>query len=114
MDRRRFVSGAVGVSVATAAGPWIATARAASEDEIAYANFGTSTEFLVKDFYSKAIEAKQLSRSGLAAAKRGRAAAGHHARALADLLADAGDAAPLERTSSSPGPRRRSVPLTRR
>jgi hypothetical protein len=57
---------------------------------------GASTEFLVKDFYAKAIEAKRLSPQGLAAAKRGRAAAAQHARALSDVLVGAGDAAPLE------------------
>jgi hypothetical protein len=50
---------------------------------------------LLKDYYTKALEAKLLPKAGLAAAKRGRAAAGHHARALSDALVGAGDVAPV-------------------
>jgi hypothetical protein len=96
VDRRRFVVSVVGTGVATAATPWLGAAGAATEDELAYANFGASTEFLVKDFYSKALEANTLTRPGLAAAKRGQAAAAWHTRALSDVLVGAGDVAPVE------------------
>jgi Ferritin-like domain len=79
-------------------------AGAATEDELAYANFGASTEFLVKDFYSKALEANTLTRSGLAAAKRRQAAAARHTRALSDVLVDAGDVAPVEEDFEFTGP----------
>src|SRR5262245_52802503 len=88
--------GTVGAGTLAVGAPWVGGASAATEDEIAFANFGASTELLLQDFYSKAVEAKQLSRAGLAAAKRGRAAAAQHARALSDLLVGAGDAAPAE------------------
>ena len=96
MDRRRFVVSALGASAATVASPWLAGAAAASEDDLAFANFGASTEYLVKDFYAKALEAKVLPKQGIAVAKRGRAAAAQHARALSDLLVGAGDVAPVE------------------
>ena len=49
----------------------------------------------MKDFYAKALEAKLVSGPKAAALKRGRAAAGQHAKALSDLLTNAGDVAPL-------------------
>jgi hypothetical protein len=82
VNRRRFVVGAVGAGARTVGGPWLGSAAAATEDEIAYANFGASTEFLIKDLYTRALEAKRLTRSGQAAARRGRSAAALHARAL--------------------------------
>jgi hypothetical protein len=96
VDRRRFVVSALGASAATVATPWLPRAAAATDDDLAFANFGASTEFLVKDFYAKALVAKVLSNQGVAVAKRGRAAAARHARALSDLLVGAGDVAPVE------------------
>jgi hypothetical protein len=95
VDRRRFVVAALGTGSAAIAAPWVGVASAATEDDLAYANFGTSTEFLVHDFYARALEAKLVSGSKAAALKRGRAAAGQHAKALSDLLTNAGDVAPL-------------------
>jgi hypothetical protein len=80
----------------TAAGPAAGVARAATEDDLAYANFGAATELLVRDFYVRALEAKVVSGPRVAALRRGRAAAAGHARALSDLLVGAGDAAPVE------------------
>jgi hypothetical protein len=82
--------------VASASGPWLGDAAAATEDDLAFANFGASTEFLVKDFYSKALEAKVVSGAGASVLKRGKACAAQHAKALSDLLVGAGDVAPLE------------------
>ena len=95
MNRRRFLTGALGAGAVTLGTPWLATAQGATEDDLAFANFGASTEFLVKDFYAKALEAKLVSGPKAAALKRGRAAAGRHAKALSDLLTSAGDVAPL-------------------
>ena len=104
MNRRRFLISSLGVgTLAVGGGPSLASAGAATDDELAFLNFGASTELLVKDYYTKALEATLLPKAGLAAAKRGRAAAGQHARALSDALVGAGDVAPVERTSSSSG-----------
>ena len=77
-------------------GPWLGSAAAATEDDLAFANFGAATEFLLKDFYARALEAKVLSGGGPGALKRGKACAAQHAKALSDLLVGAGDVAPLE------------------
>jgi ferritin-like protein len=87
---------ALGLGVASASGPWLGSAVAASEDDLAFANFGASTEFLVKDFYSRTLEARVVSGARASALKRGRACAAQHAKALSDLLVGAGDVAPLE------------------
>jgi len=89
------LTGALGAGAVTLGAPWLAVAGAATGDDLAFANFGTSTEFLVKDFYEEAIKAKVASRQRAAALKRGRVAAAQHAKALSDLLTSAGDAAPL-------------------
>ena len=95
MNRRRFVIGALGAGSAAVASPWLGRAAAAMEDDLAFANFGASTELLVRDFYAKALDAKLFSGPHAAALKRGRAAAGQHAKVLSDLLTNAGDVAPL-------------------
>jgi Ferritin-like domain len=84
------------MGIASASGPWLASAAAATEDDLAFANFGAATEFLVKDFHSKALEAKLFSGPDANVFKRGRSCATQHAKALSDLLVDAGDVAPLE------------------
>ena len=96
MNRRGFLATTVGAGTLTLGAPWLSGANAATEDELAYANFGAATEFLVKDFYSRALEAKLVTGSQAAVLKRGRSAAAQHAKALSDLLVGAGDVAPLE------------------
>jgi hypothetical protein len=96
MNRRRFVVSSLGAGALTVGGPLLADASAATEDEIAFANFGASTEFLLKDFYTKALEAKVVPRAKTATLKRGRSVAGQHAKALSELLVGAGDVAPAE------------------
>ncbi len=96
MDRRRFLVGTIGAGTATLATPWLPTAAAATEDELAYANFAASVELLLKDFYARALDAKVVSGSAVGVLKKGRAAAGQHAKALSDLLVGAGDVAPVE------------------
>jgi hypothetical protein len=96
MNRGRFLAGTVGAGAAALTGPWLPAAAAATEDELAFANFGASTELLLKDFYAKALEAKVVPRARTATLKRGRSAAAQHAKALSDLLTGAGDTPPLE------------------
>jgi hypothetical protein len=111
MNRRAFFGGSLGVGALALGAPWVATASAATEDELAFANFGASTEFLVKDFYIKALKANVVSAAQTATLKRGRSAAGQHAKALTDLPPRRG-MSPARRTSTSSGPlafRRRIV-----
>jgi hypothetical protein len=95
VNRRRFVIGALGAGSMAVATPWLGSARAATEDDLAFANFGASTELLVKDFYAKALEAKLVNGPRAAALRRGRSAAAQHVKALSDLLTGAGDVPPL-------------------
>jgi hypothetical protein len=95
VDRRRFVLSTLGAGSAAIATPWLGSAAAATEDDLAFANFGASTELLVRDFYANALESKLVTGSRTAALRRGRAAAERHATALSDLLTGAGDVAPL-------------------
>ena len=90
------MTGTLGAGTLALGGPWVASAGAATEDEIALANFGASVEYLPKDFYAKALDAKVVTGAKAAALKRGRSAAAQHAKALSELLIGAGDAAPVE------------------
>ena len=94
MDRRRFLVSTAGVTAAAVAAPWLATARGATDDELAYANFGASAELLAQDFYARATEARKFSGRQLQTLRRGRTAAAQHAKALGDLLVGAGQVAP--------------------
>jgi hypothetical protein len=96
MNRRRFVVTSLGVGALTVGGPLLANASAVTEDEIAFVNFGASTEFLVKDFYSKALEARVVSRGQTATLKRGRSAAAQHVKALSGIARRGRDVAPVE------------------
>jgi hypothetical protein len=91
-----FVLSAAGVGTAVLTGPSLGTARAATEDDLAFANFGVSAEYLVRDCYAKALKADLVDRPGASVLRRGHRAAAQHARALSDLLVGAGDVAPLE------------------
>jgi Ferritin-like domain len=95
VDRRRFVLSAAGLGTAALADPWLGAAGAATEDELAFANFGASVEYLVEDFYDEALRSG-LVRPAARVLKRGRVAARQHARALSDLLVRAGDVPPLK------------------
>lgn len=96
MNRQRFLVSALGAGTLTLGGPWLTAGAAATDDELAFANFGASVEFLVKDFYTRALEAKVVTGADAAALQRGRSAAAQHAKALSDLLVGAGDVAPVE------------------
>jgi hypothetical protein len=96
VDRRRFLVGAVGAGTATVVSPWVGSAAAASDDELVYANFGASVELLVKDFYTRALDADVFPRTAAGVLRKGRTAAAQHAKALSELLVGAGDVGPTE------------------
>ena len=97
MNRRRFLVSAASGGIALAgAGVLSAPAGAATDDDLAYANFAAATELLLKDFYAKARAAKlfggQLDNSFV----HGGFAAGEHVTALSAVLTESGQTAPLE------------------
>ena len=96
MNRRHFLMSTVAVGAGTLAGPLVPTASAVTDEDLAFANFGAAGELLLKDFYSKALEARLLRGPGYRILRQGRAAAAGHARALSALLEGAGDTAPAE------------------
>ena len=73
MNRRRFLVTTAGVTTVAFGMPWSQTAGAATDDELAFANFGISGELKV-----------------------GRSAASQHAKAFGDLLTGTGDVAAVE------------------
>ena len=90
MKRRGFLLGAAGVAGAVAS-PWVSVADAATDDDLAYANFGLASSYLLADFYGRALEAGRLGTAARRPLRAGRAASNQHARALTALLAGAGD-----------------------
>jgi hypothetical protein len=96
LDRRQFVfrAAAVGAGTIAIAGPRASTARAATDDDLAFANFGIAAELLLADFYAKTLAIKDLDRPTRATLRAGKLAAGKHAQALGDLLVGAGQTAP--------------------
>ena len=91
-SRRRLLTVAAG-GAALAALP-ARPALAATDDELAYANFAISSELLLADLYEKALAAKVVTGPGQAALRIGRRAAVQHAGALSGLLTGAGQDAP--------------------
>jgi hypothetical protein len=96
MDRRRFLVTSAGASAAALGAPWIGSAAAATDDDLAFANFGVSAEFLVEEYYAKAIAARRFTGARVNVLRAGQSAATRHAKALSDLLTGAADTAPLE------------------
>jgi hypothetical protein len=92
LNRRRFLAGASALSVG---GAWAGSAGAATEDDLAFANFGASAELLLRDFYAKALATRKFGDARGDVLRQGRSIAAQHARALGDLLTGAGDSAPL-------------------
>lgn len=87
--RRRFLlASATGLAFA---GLDARPAAAATESDLAFANFGLATSYLVADFYSRALEAARVDPEQRRTLRAGRAAASGHARALTELLTGAGD-----------------------
>jgi hypothetical protein len=98
MNRRRLILSAAGAGLAVSglSGSTALAALTATDDELAYANFGQATEFLLKDFYAKATAAKIARGTGARSLARGTFNAGEHAAALGKLLTDAGQTAAVE------------------
>jgi hypothetical protein len=96
MNRKRFLLSSAGVSATVLGGPWIGSAAAATDDDLAFANFGVSAEFLLEQYYERAIAAKQFRNHRASVLRRGRLAASNHAAALSKLLTSFGDAPPVE------------------
>ena len=112
MNRRRFLAGAAGAGAATLAVPWLTAASAASDTDLAFANFGTAAEFLLKDFYTRAQAAKVVDARSNGALRHGRSASALHAKALSALLVGAGDTAPAEEDFAFQWPNRTFASVT--
>jgi hypothetical protein len=95
VNRRRFLVGSAGASAAALGSPWLGAAGAATEEDLAFANFGVSAELLARDFYARALARGQFSGARARVLRQGRATAAWHAKALTDLLGGAGDTAPV-------------------
>ena len=93
MNRRGFLASA-GIAVALPVG-LARPARAASEDELAYANFAIAAELLMQDFYARALAAKLFVGTAKNGATHARFNEGEHVKALSTLLTDAGQSVPL-------------------
>jgi hypothetical protein len=86
--RNLLVAAAGGAALATVP---VRPASAATDDELAFANFGLAAAYLVADFYGSALEANKLGPETRRSLRRGRAASLSHARALSELIGGAGD-----------------------
>jgi hypothetical protein len=95
LDRRRLlVSAAAGGLALTGVAAFPRTASAATDDELAFANFGAATELLLADYYER-LRAAKLYRGSLDSAfRRARFAATEHVTALSALLTDSAQTAP--------------------
>jgi hypothetical protein len=74
-----------------AAGLGARSASAATDDELAYANFGLAAAYLAADYYARALEADQLGADVRRTFRSGQSASLAHARAISDLITGAGD-----------------------
>jgi hypothetical protein len=110
MNRRRFLANSAGLSATVLYGPFVgaggAARAAATDDDLAFANFGVSTELLLEDFYGRALAAKRFGGLHANVLRQGRRAANNHAAALSNLLTGAGDTPPLEQDFEFAWPRR--------
>jgi hypothetical protein len=89
LDRRRFLlTTATGL---VAAGTGAQLAAAATDDDLAVANFGLASSYLAADFYAKALASGKLGPGARGWLRAGRSAAVGHARELTTLLTGAGD-----------------------
>jgi ferritin-like protein len=95
MNRRRLLLGAAGASAAALSNPW-SIAGAATDDDLAFANFGVSAEFLLEAYYARALARKQFAGARANVLRKGHTAAIRHATALGTMLTDAADAPPVE------------------
>jgi hypothetical protein len=99
VNRRALIFSAAGAGLAIsglAAPSRSLAALIATDDELAFANFGQATEFLLEDFYVKATAAKLARGSAARSLARGAFSANEHAGALGKLLTDAGQTAAVK------------------
>ena len=106
MNRRRFLLSSAGATAAVLGGPWVGRRGAATDDELAFANFGVSAEFLLKDFYARALAGKQFRGARRDVLRQGRSAPRSTPRRWAACSPSAGDTAPLEEDFEFVWPRR--------
>jgi hypothetical protein len=79
----------LGVAALLGASGLASTAHAAApESDYAYAQFGVGAEYLLADFYGRAVASKQFSGVELAALRRARFNAGEQLAALSRILSD--------------------------
>jgi len=89
LSRRSLLGVAAGgIGVATFR---VRPARAATDDELAYANFGLAAAFLAADYYFRALQAGRLGADARRTLRTGRSASLAQARALSGLITGAGD-----------------------
>ena len=93
MNRRGFLASA-GIAVSLPVG-FARSAHAASDAELAYANFAIAAEFLMQDFYARALAAKLFEGTAKNGATHARLNEGEHVKALSTLLTDAGQSVPI-------------------
>ena len=96
MNRRQLILSAAGAGLAVdglAVPSGAAAVLAATDDELAYANFGLAAELLLKNFYEKTIAAKVVTGVSVRELARGGLNAAQHADALSKLLTGAGQTA---------------------
>ncbi len=96
MNRRHLIRSAAGVGLAVAGlaePPRGLAALTATDDELAYANFGLATELLLQDFHAKTAAAKVIRGSAAREFARSSLNASQHADALSMLLIGAGQTA---------------------
>jgi hypothetical protein len=91
MNRRDLLIAAGTAGLGAAASPGSSSARAATDDDLAYANFGLASSYLLADFYGRALQAGRLGPAARSTLQRGRSASTLQARALTELLTGAGD-----------------------
>jgi hypothetical protein len=89
LSRRSLLGVAAGGLALASVG--VRPARAATDDELAYANFGLAAACLAADYYSQALEAGKLGAAARPTLRAGRAAALAQSRALGELITGAGD-----------------------
>jgi hypothetical protein len=91
IDRRGFVFAATAGGLGLMAlGPTTPEAWSATDEELAYANFGIATEFLLQGFYAKVTDPKLFGEEAQHNMTAGGRSASEHAAALSQLLTDAG------------------------
>lgn len=98
MNRRRLILTAAGAAFAIGGigTPTATGSPTATDDELAFANFGLATELLLKDFYARTAAANLMTGRSAREVARGAFNAGEHVAALSALVTGAGQTPALE------------------